>query len=110
MTLVYVRRTHSGRSTDPAAQWWYLDLAMRSTPRPEDLRRWVENQRAAQVRERESAREMGFSPDPVQAALDLIELAATLHGWPIREDAVKRREDEAARQQWDRLRKALGGP
>jgi hypothetical protein len=77
---------------------------------PEDLRRWVENQRAAQEREREAARESGYAADPVQAGFDLIDLAAEVLGWPIPEDEVRRRETEHAREQWARLRKALGGP
>lgn len=75
--------------------------------RPEDLRRWVEDQRAAAVRERAAVRAGGFSPDPIAAGLDLIDLAADLHGWPIPEDPVTRREDELARERWVRLRRAL---
>lgn len=77
---------------------------------PENLRRWVEDKRAAEVREREAARGGSFARDPVRAALDLIAIAGRLHGWPIPPDAVRRREDEIARERWSRLRRALGGP
>lgn len=77
---------------------------------PADLRRWIEDQRAAQEREREQARGGAFARDPVRAALDLIAVAGRLHGWPIPPDAVRRREDEIARERWARLRRALGGP
>jgi len=89
---------------------WYLGVDMSTTMPPEDLRRWVGNQRAAQERVRESAREAGFVQDPIQAALDLIELASALHGWPVPEDEVRQREDEHAREAWARLRESLGGP
>lgn len=83
---------------------------MTSTSTPEDLRRWVEDKRAAKARERQAARGGSFTPDAVQAALDLIAIAGRLHGWPIPPDPVKEREDELARERWARLRKALGGP
>lgn len=83
---------------------------MPSRSDPESLRRWVEDRRAAAERERQAAREDGFARDPVRAALDLIAVAGRMHGWPIPEDAVRRREDELARDRWDRLRQALGAP
>lgn len=76
--------------------------------RPEDLRRWVEDQRAAAERERVAARDRGFSRDPIRAGLELIDLVIELHGWPIPEDPVTQREDELAWEQWVRLRRALG--
>lgn len=75
---------------------------------PEDLRRWVADQRAAAERERAEVREEGFSPDPIGAGFDLIELAAELYGWPVPEDSVTQREDELVRERWVRLRRALG--
>jgi hypothetical protein len=77
---------------------------------PEDLRRWVEDKRAAEAREREAVRGSSFARDPIRAALDLIAIAGRLHGWPIPPDPVRQREDELARERWARLRKALGGP
>lgn len=78
-----------------------------SPMRPEDLRRWVGDQRAAAERERAAVRVGGFSTDPIAAGLDLIDLAAELYGWPIPEDPVTRREDELVRERWVRLRRAL---
>lgn len=89
------------------------DILRRSMPspgNPEELKRWVENQRAAAERERQQALGGSFVRDPVRAGLDLIALAARLHGWPIPEDPVRQREDELARERWSRLRKALGAP
>lgn len=77
---------------------------------PEDLRRWVEDKRAAEVRERQEARGGSFTRDPVRAALDLIAIAGRLHGWPIPPDPVRQREDELARERWNRLRRAFGAP
>ena len=75
---------------------------------PEDLRRWVAEKRAAAERERAEVRGGSFSPDPIDAALDLIALGGELHGWPMSEDPVTLREDELARERWVRLRRALG--
>ena len=76
--------------------------------RPEDLRRWVAEKRAVAERERAEVRNGSFSPDPINAALDLIALGGELHGWPPPEDRVTIREDELARECWLRLRRALG--
>lgn len=78
--------------------------------RQDDLRRWVSDQRAAAERERAEARGRSFSPDAIEAALDLITLGSDLHGWPMPDDLVTRREDELARERWVRLRHALGSP
>ena len=81
------------------------------TPQPtlEDLRRWAENHRAAVEREREEIRGGAYVDDPIKAGLGLIALAVRLHGWPVPVDPVRQREDEAAREAWDRLRTALVG-
>ena len=76
--------------------------------RSSDLRRWVEGYRAAQERERVEA--VAAGPDPeaaIKSALALIALAGRLHGWPPPEDDADRREADAARATWDRLRAAL---
>lgn len=74
----------------------------------EDLRRWVAGHRAAQQREREEAFATGPQPKAaIASALALVALAGRLHGWPIPEDDVDRREDAAARAAWDHLRAAL---
>jgi hypothetical protein len=75
---------------------------------PENLRRWVAEKRAAAERERAEVRGGSFSPDPIDAALDLIALGGELHGWPPPEDPVTLREDEVARERWARLRRTLG--
>jgi hypothetical protein len=76
----------------------------------DDLRRWVHDRRAAAALERSAARS---APTPVASAiagaLALVALSGRLHGWPIPDDPVSRREDERARASWARLRSALGG-
>jgi hypothetical protein len=72
---------------------------------PEDLRRWVENQRAAEALIREEQRRRGPQPEEaIASALSLIEIGAHLHGWPAPEDEVSRREDETLYDCWHRLR------
>lgn len=83
-------------------------MASRSTP--EDLRNWVENWRATAVRERQGERLRAMSSGAVRMALDLIAIASWLHGWPIAEDTVRRREDDLGWRRWSRLRQALGSP
>lgn len=85
-----------------------LDRAMTSEATRKDLRRWVDNWRAAADREREEARRSGYVDDPIAAGLDLIALASYLHGWPIPKDPFQDREDEAEQEAWSRLREALG--
>jgi hypothetical protein len=76
--------------------------------RAEDLRRWVENQRAAEARVREEQRRRGPRPqEAIAGALDLTAVAARLHGWPLPEDDVSRREDERLYDCWHRLRQRL---
>lgn len=76
---------------------------------PQDIRRWVENHRAAQERERQEVRERGtVVADPIAASLSLIALAGRLHGWPVPVSEVDEREDELARQRWDKLRARWG--
>jgi hypothetical protein len=82
---------------------------MSSSSTRDNLRRWVEDQRAGEERERQEAREKGLASNSIAAAFDLIDLAARLHGWPIPEDPVRRRDVELARDRWDRVRAALRG-
>lgn len=68
------------------------------------VRKWVASRRAAEKREREEERAAGGSPQgAIRAALALIALVGRLHGWPVEEDSVRRRENEAARDLWCRL-------
>jgi hypothetical protein len=78
--------------------------------RREDARRWVAGYRAAQDRERHEA--MATGPEvgaAVASALALIALGGRLHGWPIPDDEIDRREDALVRERWDRLRAVLLG-
>jgi hypothetical protein len=45
----------------------------------------------------------------IAGGLALIALAGRLHGWPVPEDAIDRRDESLARERWDRLRAALLG-
>jgi hypothetical protein len=77
---------------------------------PEDLRAWVASRRAAAERERQELRDKG--PDPefaIRSALDLLALTEELHGWPVPEDEVTRREDLQMWENWARVRAKLGG-
>ncbi len=75
--------------------------------RPEDLRRWVAQKRDAERVERDLARGRDVVPDPIAAALDLIRLGGRLHGWPVEEDPVSRREDLEMYDRWARLRRRM---
>jgi hypothetical protein len=77
--------------------------------RPEDLRRWVAGQRAAEDRQRDEPCGAALPPALVWSqALSLINLVGRLVGWPPPEDDVRRRETRHASEQWARLRAALG--
>lgn len=82
-------------------------MTSKPKPKPEDLRRWAENHRAAVERERVEIRGGAYVEDPIKAGLGLIALAARLHGWPIPRAAVGQREDEAKWEAWARLREGL---
>lgn len=77
---------------------------------PDDLRAWVASRRAAAEREREELREKGPGPEfAIRSALALIALTERLHGWPVPEDEVTRREDLQMWENWARVRAKLGG-
>jgi len=77
--------------------------------RPEDLRRWIGDRRAAEARERAEQRQAGPSPaTAIAQALALIALAGRLQGWPPPDDPIGRHEDAEGYRRWDRLRAALG--
>jgi hypothetical protein len=72
------------------------------------LRRWVDDKRAVERRERDEARSQPVScSESIARALALIALYGRLHGWPVPEDGVSRREDSAAYEHWHRLKTRL---
>jgi hypothetical protein len=80
----------------------YTDGIMRT----EDLRAWVHAKRAAEAREREESRTTVVdATDSIRTGLALIALAARLHGWPLPEDSVTKREDAEVRERWSVLRR-----
>lgn len=72
---------------------------------PNDIRRWVENHRAA-AKERELAREQRLTPQQsFAAAMALLVFDEAMNGSPFgRVDPVSEREDEEARAAWAKLR------
>jgi hypothetical protein len=78
---------------------------------PDELRRWVASRRAVEEREREEQRSNGPNSElSFRHALALVALTGRLHGWPVPEDEVTRREDEKARDSWSRVRAAYRPP
>jgi hypothetical protein len=76
-------------------------------PSRTELRRWVDDRRAAERREHACA--LGVVPDPsraLAAALRLIAIARARHGWPLPTDPHAAAEDERAWTAWARLRRA----
>jgi hypothetical protein len=72
------------------------------------LRRWVEDKRAVEARERAEARSTAAGGgDVIAQALALVALYGRLHSWPPNEDDVSRREDAEMYDHWYRLRVAL---
>jgi hypothetical protein len=77
---------------------------------PAELRRWVLSRRAAAEEERRLAQaEQPSADEAFDRALDLIALAADLHGWPLPEDATSLAQDHAAYERWSKLRRRLTG-
>ena len=73
-----------------------------------DIRRWVAAHRAAEERERAEMRAAGPRPaEAIARALGLIAMAGRLHGWPVPEDDVSRREDALMYERWASLRATL---
>lgn len=69
--------------------------------RPEDVRRWAEDRRIANVLEvRDLMAHWGEPERAVQAHFELLNLWETLHGWPPPESPVDRRENLLV---WERL-------
>jgi hypothetical protein len=74
----------------------------------DSTRQWIEARRAAARREAWEERAAGPSPAwAIASALALVALTGRLHGWPVPETEIDRREDEIARERWARLRGRL---
>jgi hypothetical protein len=82
------------------------DRAYNLSMNPQDLRRWVENQRAGEARVREDARQNPLtSAEAWAAAMALLNLDEQLNGPPFnRYDPVSEREDAAMWENWAKLR------
>jgi len=79
------------------AEYWRVDAS--------PLRRWVEDRRAAESRERAERRSAGASSaETIAQALALVALYGRLHGWPAREDEISCREDLQMYERWHRLK------
>ena len=71
---------------------------------PAEIRRWIENQRAAAARELAEPRRM-TSAEAYEAALALLAFDEQCNGSPFnRVDAVTEREDAKMRDDWAKLR------
>jgi hypothetical protein len=73
---------------------------------PDDVRRWVENHRAAAARERAEMRQHPLTPqEAFSAAMALLVLDESRNGPPFgRHDAVSLREDAEMYETWAKLR------
>ncbi|HKR63358.1 MAG TPA: hypothetical protein VJZ00_06465 [Thermoanaerobaculia bacterium] len=77
----------------------------------DDIRRWVENHRAAADRVAAEARKAPLTPSESFAhAMALLRFDETINGDPFsREDPVTAREDEQMWTMWTRLRRGWSG-
>ena len=77
---------------------------------PNDIRRWVEDHRAAAAREAAERRNRPLPPaTSLQYALDLLLLDESQNGDPFnRHDPVTEREDEQMWENWAKLRARWG--
>ncbi len=83
-----------------------MDEAKPFVGNPDDVRRWAENRRIANVVEvRDLIEHWGEPQRSVQAAFELLNLWGALHGWPPPEDPIDRREDAVVRERFARLRR-----
>ena len=73
---------------------------------PDDIRRWAENQRAAQQKEAEYARQHPLSAQESFAlAMELLRFDEQMNGDPFaRYDPVSEREDREMWEAWAKLR------
>jgi hypothetical protein len=78
---------------------------------PNEMRRWLAGRRAAEDREKQQLRENPLTTaQSVASALSLFRLMVRLHGWPLPEDPVTRRENAEVNATWQRLRRHYGKP
>lgn len=78
---------------------------------PKEFRRWLAGRQAGEAREREEAwRHPMSTAQAVASALSLVRLTVRLHGWPVPEDAVSRRENAEVEATWHRLRAHYAKP
>lgn len=78
---------------------------------PNEFRRWLAGRRAAEEREQQEVRWHPMSTaQAVASALSLFRLTVRLHGWPLPEDPVTRRENAEVQATWQRLRRHYGRP
>jgi len=83
---------------------------LRTTDRNE-FRRWLAGRRAGEERERQEARRHPMPAEQaIGSAVALAELVESLHGWPVPEDEVSRRENEGVRHTWLEIRRRSGRP
>jgi hypothetical protein len=73
---------------------------------PQDWKRWIENQRAAEARVREDARQNPLTAAQAwAAAMELLNFDEQLNGPPFqRYDPVSEHEDAAVWEAWAKLR------
>jgi hypothetical protein len=78
---------------------------------PNEMRRWLAGRRAAEEREKQQLREHPLTTaQSVASALSLFRLTVRLHGWPLPEDPVTRRENAEVGATWQRLRRHYAKP
>jgi hypothetical protein len=76
-------------------------------PSAEELRRWIHGRRAAEERELREIVDESLTPSrSLAAALSLIALARSRHGWPFPTDPSTAEEEGRAWEAWARLRRS----
>ena len=73
---------------------------------PADVRRWAENRRIANAVEvRELTETWGTSERAVSAAMQMLRLFESIHGWPPPFDPIDWEQNLRAWERWARLRR-----
>lgn len=69
------------------------------------LRHWIAGfEAAAEIDRRELLDHPASSQETLERLVSLVGFAVELHGWPLPQDSVAKRELAAACDSWDRLR------